>query len=326
MKLTRRTLIQSAAVLGAPALPAWSQTALPETARIIVGFPPGGPTDAFARRVAEKLRGVLATTVVLDNKPGAGGQLGVLTLKDANPDGNSVLFTPASMITIFPHSYTKLGYKVEDVAPVSVGMFSVHGFGVGPGVPESVKTLADFIVWAKANPDKVSVGNPGAGSMPHLLAGVLGTQAGINVNSIPFAGSGPGIQQLLGGQIAAMSSPMGDYLPHVKTGKLRLLANSSPTRTAFAPDVPTYKELGYNDLVVKEWFGFFLPAKATAATREKVNAVLRTALSQPDLGASVAPNALEVVGNSVREFEAMVKADSEAAGKLVKLLGFKADS
>ena len=320
-----KTSAASAAALSVGALPAWAQ-ALPETARIIVGFPPGGTTDAFARRVAQKLTGVLANNVIVENKPGAGGQLGVLTVKDANPDGLTLLYTPASMITIYPHSYSKLAYKAEDIAPITPGMATVHGFGVGPAVPDSVKNINDFIAWAKANPDKASVGNPGPGSMPHLLAETLSKQASLRVINTPFPGSGPGILQLIGGQISAMSSPVGDYLQHVKSGKLRLLATSGPVRSQFAPDIATYKEQGFGDLVVREWFGFFLPAKATAATREKVNAALRSVLAQKEVVDSVLPLGIEVMSSSVAEFEALVKKDAELAGGMVKALGFKADS
>jgi tripartite-type tricarboxylate transporter receptor subunit TctC len=299
---------------------------LPELSKIIVGFPAGGPTDAFARKMAEKLRGVTAVNVVVDNKPGAGGQVGVLTVKDAAPDGLTMLFTPASMLTVYQHSFSKLGYKSEDVVGVSTGMYVAHGFGVGPAVPESVKSVKEFIEWAKANPDKGSVGNPGQGSMPHLLAGNLAKITGAPLNNIPFAGSAPGIQQLLGGQIAAMCSPMGDYLPHMKTGKLRLLATSGPTRSPFTPDTPTFKEQGYNDLVVKEWFAFFMPAKTPAAIVEKTSAAIRTALSNPEFAASVAQFAFEVSPATPAQLAALWKTDAETAGRLVRAIGFKADS
>lgn len=324
---TRRRFVRSAVALTAAAtLPAARAQTLPEVARIVVGFPPGGPTDVFARRIADKLRGSLAANVVVDNKPGAGGQVGVMNVKDAPADGSVLLYTPASMITIYPHTYSKLGYKPDEVSPVTTGVFVVHGLGVGPAVPESVRTLADFVAWARANPDKASVGNPGAGSMPHLLSATLGRQTGVAINSIPFQGSAPGIQQLLGGQIAAMSSPIGDYLQHVRAGKLRLVATSGPARSAFAPDVPTYRESGHADLVSREWFGFFLPGKAPQAVRERASAALRRALTQPDVIESVKAFGLEVESSSIKEFEDLIRADSEAAGRLVRALGFKADS
>jgi tripartite-type tricarboxylate transporter receptor subunit TctC len=300
--------------------------AVPDQVRIVVGFPPGGPTDTFARRIAQKVTGTLGTAVVVDNKPGAGGQFGVLNMKDSPADGSVYLFTPASMLILFPHTFSKLGYKVDDVAAVSTGIYMPHGFGVGPAVPESVKTLKDFIAWAKANPDKASVGNPGAGSMPHMLSATLAKLSGAPLNNIPFQGSGPGIAQLLGGQISAMSSPLGDYLPHVATGKLRLLAMSGAVRSPFAPNVPTYKEQGYPDLVFREWFGFFLPGKATMAQRERAAAIFKTALAQPDVAESVKQFAMEVVSSTPQQLAEQIKLDTAVAGKMVQITGFKADS
>jgi tripartite-type tricarboxylate transporter receptor subunit TctC len=154
----RRQFIQTsaaAAALGLGVMPAFAQQPLPELLRIIVGFPPGGTTDAFARRVGEKLRGVYANNVIIDNKPGAGGQLGVMTLKNAPTDGMTMLYTPASMLTIYPHSYSKLGYKQDDVTPISIGHSTDHAFAVGPAVPETVTTVKQFVEWAshRGHPD-----------------------------------------------------------------------------------------------------------------------------------------------------------------------------
>ena len=324
----RRQFIQSsvaAATLGLGVLPAFAQSR-PELLRIIVGFPPGGTTDAFARRVGEKLRGVYANNVVIDNKPGAGGQVGVLTLKAAPADGATMLYTPASMLTIYPHSYSKLGYKQDDVTPISIGHSTDHAFAVGPAVPESVTNIKQFIEWAKQNPGKASIGNPGAGSMPHLLAGRLASIANFQITNVPFAGSGPGVPQVLGGQIAGMSSPLGDWIQHIKTGRARLLATSGPIRSTFTPDVPTYKEQGFDELVVREWFGFFMPAGASQAVKDRASTLLRAALIQPDVIAAMQPLAAHVEPTTIAEHQQRLKDDSVLAGKLVQSLGFKADS
>jgi tripartite-type tricarboxylate transporter receptor subunit TctC len=297
-----------------------------ENLRIIVGFPPGGTTDAFARRIGEKLRGAYATNVIVDNKPGAGGQVGVLTLKSSAGDGAHILYTPASMLTIYPHSYSKLQYAQTDVVPLTVGHATDHAFVVGPAVPETIKDLKAFIVWAKANPDKASIGNPGAGSMPHLLAARFAGIAGFQITNVPFPGSGPGIQQVLAGQIAGMSSPLGDWVQHVKTGKVRILATSGAVRSSYVTDVATYKEQGFSELVVREWFGFFMPATASAETQERVSAALRAALNQPDVAAAMAPLAAHVEPCTIAEHVKRMKDDSEMAKKLVTVLNFKADS
>ncbi|MFM7341183.1 MAG: tripartite tricarboxylate transporter substrate-binding protein [Betaproteobacteria bacterium] len=324
----RRQLIQGAAAAGVLSLSpmiARAQARV-ETLRIIVGFPPGGTTDAFARRVGEKLRGTYANTVIIDNKPGAGGQLGVMTLKSAAADGAHILYSPASMMTIYPHSYTRLGYAVSEVAPIGIGHSTDHAFVVGPAVPDSVKNVRDFVEWAKANPGKASIGNPAAGSMPHLLAGRLAMLGSFQITNVPFAGSGPAIPQVLGGQLAGMSSPLGDWVQHHKGGKARILATSGPDRSPYTPDVATYREQGFGELMVREWFGFFAPAGVSEANREALNAALRAAMNQSDIRDFLTPLAAYLEASTTADHSRRLAADSEMARRLVTALGFKADS
>lgn len=325
---TRRQLIQGAAaagVLGIAPLPGLAQTRV-ETLRVIVGFPPGGTTDAFARRVADKLRGTYANTVIVDNKPGAGGQLGVVTLKSAPADGAHILYSPASMLTIYPHSYTRLSYTQADVTPIGMGHSTDHALVVGPAVPESVKNAKDFVEWARANPGKASIGNPAAGSMPHLLAGRLAMLGNVQTTNVPFAGSGPAIPQVLGGQLAGMSSPLGDWVQHHRGGKVRILATSGPERSPYTPEVATYREQGFGELVVREWFGFFAPAGISEATRENLNAALRAAMNQQDMRDFVTPLAAYIEASTAAEHTRRLATDSDMARRLVSALGFKADS
>jgi tripartite-type tricarboxylate transporter receptor subunit TctC len=327
MTTRRQTLIQgaaAAATLGLGHMPSFAQKI--ETLKIIVGFPPGGTTDAFARRVGEKLRGIYATNVIIENRPGVGGQIGVTTLKNSPGDGTVMLYTPASMLTVYPHSYSKLPYALSDVAPITIGHATDHAFVVGSAVPAEVTNLKQYITWAKANPGKVNVGNPGAGSMPHLLAGRFASMAGIESTNVPFPGSGPGIPQVLGGQISSMSSPLGDWVQHVKTGRARILATSGPSRSPFVDNIPTYKEQGFDELVIREWFGFFLPGTASKAVQERASTFLRASLIQPDVVAAMAPLAAHVDPVTIEQHAARLKSDGEFAGRLVKALGFRADS
>jgi tripartite-type tricarboxylate transporter receptor subunit TctC len=312
-------------VLGIAPLPGLAQTRV-ETLRVIVGFPPGGTTDAFARRVADKLRGTYANTVIVDNKPGAGGQLGVVTLKSAPADGAHILYSPASMLTIYPHSYTRLSYTQADVTPIGMGHSTDHALVVGPAVPDSVKNAKDFVEWARANPGKASIGNPAAGSMPHLLAGRLAMLGNVQTTNVPFAGSGPAIPQVLGGQLAGMSSPLGDWVQHHRGGKVRILATSGPERSPYTPEVATYREQGFGELVVREWFGFFAPAGISEATRENLNAALRAAMNQQDMRDFVTPLAAYIEASTAAEHTRRLATDSDMARRLVSALGFKADS
>jgi tripartite-type tricarboxylate transporter receptor subunit TctC len=326
---TRRAFTQSllgSAALSAFGLPlaAHAQENL-DMARILVGFPPGGTTDTLSRRVADKLRGGYAGNVIVENKPGAGGQIAISTLKTSPADGSALLLTPSSMLSVYPFTYSKLPYTLDDLAPVSVACFFSHGFGVGPAVPASVKTVKDFLAWAKANPDKANYGSPAAGSIPHLTAALLNKITSSNLSHVPYRGSAPGIQDLLGGQISAMCSPVGDYLQHVKSGKLRLLATSGPQRSPFTPDVPTFKEQGI-DISVREWYGFFLPAKATPEARRRAAAYLQPALNSKDLIDSMAQVGMEVQSSTPDQLAAWMKADAEQWRGFVKEIGFRADS
>jgi tripartite-type tricarboxylate transporter receptor subunit TctC len=306
------------------ALPAHAQSL--DLAKILCGFPPGGTSDAISRRVADKLRGQYAANVIVENKPGAGGQIAITLLKDSPADGSTMLLTPSSMLSIYPYVYKTLPYKpLEDVQPVSLVSYFNHAFGVGPAVPASVKTLKDFLAWAKANPDKANYGSPGAGSMPHLIVALLGKLAGQELRHVPYRGSAPGIQDLLGGQISAMSSPVGDYLPHLKSGRLRLLAISGQNRSPFVPDIPTYRQQGF-PITVREWYGMFLPRKASPETARRAAAYLQTALAQQDLVSTMAQVGLEVQSSSASELGDLLRSDAEEWRRIIKQIGFTAES
>ena len=328
--MQRRQFTQAAAaaaVLGAfPATHLKAQGMI-DTLRIIVGFPPGGTTDAFARRMAEKLRGVYASNVVVENKPGAGGQIGVSTLIASPADGTSVLFTPGSMITIYPHTYPKLPYKVSDVLPISTGLYTAFGLGVGPAVPASVTNVKELIAWVKANPTMGNYGTPGAGSMPHMVAALLDKAAGTEMKQVAYRGSGPAIIELLGGQLPIFSSPIGDYLQHLPSGKLRLLAVSGKQRSRYAPNVPTYVEQGFPELDMEEWFGFFMPAKTPIAIATRMSEALKTLIPAKDVADFAAPIGLQpTASSSLDDFAKTVKSDSELWGRYVKRIGFTAES
>lgn len=296
-----------------------------DLARIVSGFPPGGTVDVLARRVADKLRGNYAANMVVENKPGAAGQIGVITVKDATPDGSTLLLTPSSMLSIYPFTYPRLQYRLEDVAPVSVGAYINHGLAVGPGVPESVTTLKDFLAWARANDVKANFGSPGAGSMPHMIGVLLGKSAGVDLKHIPYRGTVPGVQDLLGGQISSFCGPIGDYIPHVRTGKLRVLAISGKTRSPFLPESPTLRELGH-PLTVREWYGFFLPGKARPEVVRRAAAYLQPALAQPDLVEYGKQFGLEIQSSTAPALADLLRADADEWRGLIRQVGFTAES
>lgn len=329
--ITRRRFSQLSAAMLPPlgsARAAWAQVAketIPDVARIISGFPAGGTADALARRVGDRMRGQYAGAVLVDNKPGAGGQIGILNLRESLADGTSLLITPSSMLSIYPYTYPKLRYTLDDVAPVSLGAMFDHGLAVGPGVPESVRTLADFLAWLHANPKSANYGSPGAGSMPHMVGVLLGQFTKIDMRHIAYRGTVPGVQDLLGGQIPAFWGPIGDYLQHSKGGRLRVLAIAGAKRSPFLPQVPTLTELGH-PLQVSEWYGFFLPGKASPDTIKRASQALQAALVHPDVVDYGKQYGLEVKPSTAAQLAQMLRADADQWHGLIKQTGFTAES
>jgi tripartite-type tricarboxylate transporter receptor subunit TctC len=319
--------IGSVAALGALApLSALAQAL--DQIKIMYGFPAGSAGDSVARRVAEKMGGTpySKNPGFVENKPGAGGRIAVESLKAATADGSVLTLAPVSALAVYPHIYPKLSYQPSDVQPVSIGAIMFHGLAVGPMVPAEVKTLKDFLAWAKANPGQASYGTPGAGSMPHLLGALLGLRAGVDLKHVPYRGTVPSITDLVGGQVAAAVNPSGDYLQYMKTGRVRVLATSGKKRSPFLPDVPTFTELGYPDVTSEEWFGFYAPAKIPAATLASANAAINQALSDKSVIDALALVGLVAHGSSVQDMAADQKAEFERWGPLVKQIGFTAES
>lgn len=294
-----------------------------ESVRVLCGYPAGGTTDAVSRRVADKLQSsAYAKLALVENKAGASGRIAIEELKRSPADGSVMLLTPASAISLFPHVYKELGYRVEDVAPVSTACRIAFGLGIGPAVPASVKTLADFLAWARAHPAWAHYGSPGAGSPPHFLGAMLGKDAGVDLRHVPYRGSAPGIQDLLGGQVAAMTSPIGDYLPHLKEGRLRLLATSGATRSRFAPDVPTYAEQGLKRLVMSEYYEFFLPGRALPEVVRRAAEAVGAAVSSPDVVDAFARLGLDAMASTPAELAQMIRSESAQWGPIVRQVGF----
>lgn len=326
--MQRRTFVQAAAGATALAalhpLAALAQVAQP---KIYYGFPAGSAGDNLARRVADKLGGTAyaRTNAVVENKPGAGGRIALELLKGSPADGSVLTLAQASALTIYPHVYTKMNYAMEDFAPISIGAQMIFALAIGPLVPESVKTLKDFVAWAKANPEKSSFGSPGAGSMPHFVGSLFGINAGITFQHVPFRGSLPAVNDAVGGQIAACVTPTGDSLAHAKAGKLRILAVSAPKRVA-DPDAPTFAEQGYPEIVAEEWFGFFAPAKTPASVLSAANTAIRTALNDPAIVSGLASIGLVAAGSSAQDMRNSLDSEFKRWGPLVKKVGFTAES
>lgn len=328
MSISRRQMIQSAgasALLAGIGQQVFAQSL--ETVKVVTGFTAGGTSDTICRRVADKLRTGYAKNAVVENKTGAGGQIAIQAMKGAPADGSVILQTPMSMLGIYPHIYKKLPYDpVADVSPVSLGCTFDFGFAVGPSVPASVKSVPEFLAWCKANPGQANFGSPAAGSVPHFIGTLLGRSAGVDLKHVPYRGTQPAILDMIGGQLPAVSGPVGEFTQHVAAGKCRLIGTSGARRSKFAPTVATFTEQGLKDMAFNEWFGFYLPAGAAPAVVQRLNAALRSALAAPDVVDGLAAMGLEAASSSPAELAAMLKTDTERWGPLVKAIGFSADA
>ena len=294
--------------------------------RLLVGFPAGGSVDTTARRIAESWRGKLAETILVEQKVGAGGRIAIAALKDAAPDGQTLLVSPSSMFTIYPHAYRKLAYNpATDVTPVAPLALSTCGFGVGPMVPATVKTLAQFADWVKANPDKGAYASPAAGAMPHFLGNQFERAAGLKLTHAPYRGAAPGMQDLMGGQIASGCFSIGDFLPHLPSGRVRLLGVTDKARSRFAPDVPTFEEQGFKGIVGVESYGVFAPARTPAAQVEKLADLARAAVRDPVVIEALAKLGFEPLSLGSADYAARLAAERDYWGPVVKASGFTSD-
>lgn len=330
----RREFIQatvSAAVLGSTAFQrAWAQSGQPiDQVKVLYGFPPGSAGDICARRVAEKFAGSSYTKNqgVIDSKPGAGGQIALNLLKSAPADGSVLAMTPFSCISLYPHIFKNLQYKpFEEFVPVGTSSMIHHGLAVGPMVPASVKNVKDFVAWAKANPAQASYGSPAAGSTPHFIGALLGLNQSFEFKHVPYRGSVPGVTDVVGGQIACMFTPHGDFIANHKAGKMRILATSGKTRSPFVPDVATFAEQGFPELTVEEWFGFYAPAKTPVAVIAAANQAINAALGDKSVQDSLQVVGLIPFGGTPSDQLKSSQVEFERWGPLIKRIGFTVDS
>ena len=327
--LNRRQILTNVAVAALAGLAgtrhAFAQL-VQKTARIVVGFPAGGTTDVLARVLADKLRGSYAPTVLVDNRAGAAGRIALTNVNGGDVDGSAVFLTPCSLLFIYPHVYKKLGYDpVQDFAPVTTIARGDFAFSVGLMVPESVKTLADFVAWAKANQKQAFFASPAAGATPHFVGVMFAQAAGIELTHATYRGDAPGIQDLLGGQVASSVNNIGVVLPHLKSGKLRVLATSGTKRSPFTPNVPTFAEAGFKDVQAQEWFGLVMPSKVGKPVVDGFAKAVEDVIKQPEVAQKFGEFSFEPVALKTAEFTALLKSERERWEKVVKASGFKLD-
>jgi tripartite-type tricarboxylate transporter receptor subunit TctC len=299
--------------------------AINKPVRIIVGFPAGGGTDTIARILAERLRGPYASTVLVENKPGASARLAVEYVKNAEPDGSVVLFTPDFPLTIYPHSFKSLSYdSVRDFTAIAPAAKSMLTYNIGPAVPESVKTLAAFVEWCKANPAKAAYATTSAGGTPHFVGMMLASEARVSMTAVHYRGGAPALQDLLGGHVPAAVNPISESLPFARAGSLRILAVTGSKRSTFLPDVPTMAEAGYK-VISDSWLGVLGPAKMPVEIVNALSSAIGEAVKVPQMIESLAKVGNEPTFQSPADFAATLKADIARWGPVVKASGFVAE-
>jgi tripartite-type tricarboxylate transporter receptor subunit TctC len=304
-----------------------STTPLPiNQLRILCSGPAGSIPDIVARRVAEQLTRQYPQGAIVDNRPGAAGQIAVNALKAAVPDGSTVLLAQGAVATVYPYLYTKLAYDpIADLQPISMAGEMTLALALGPAVPNSVTNLEEFIVWMRANPKLANVASPGTGTLPHLLEVMLFREANVPWQHVVYAGGPPAMIDLLGGQVAALVLPEGLFRQHKATGKLRVLATSGAERSTYFPDVPTFVEQRYRNLIVREWFAFFMPARVPTNTITAVSQTLQVALVRPDLSAAFADSGMVAVSSTPAVLAARIAQEQRYWQPILLATGVKAE-
>jgi tripartite-type tricarboxylate transporter receptor subunit TctC len=295
-----------------------------KTLKVLVGFPPGGSIDIVSRVLAEKMKDELKSNIVIENKAGAGGRVAADLLKASPADGSVVMITPVVVPVLAPLVFSKLNYNpATDFAPVG----HVCNFNFALSVPASlpVKNVAEFVAWLKANPQKANFGSPAPGSLPHFFGEMLSREAKADMVHVPFAGGAALMNALMGGQVSAGIDVLLEALEAHRSGKVRIIATSGDKRSAVLPDVPTFKESGYPNIVASGWFAMYAPAKTPTASIEAINRALNKALANPEVLDRFGKLALEAGGGSAADLTKLEQASTARWAPVVKATGFRAD-
>jgi tripartite-type tricarboxylate transporter receptor subunit TctC len=289
------------------------------TAHILTGFSPG-LQDAMARLVAGQMSDY-AEAIVVETRPGAAGRIAVEAVKSADADGSVMLFGPLGFMILFPHIYKTLRYQPRDFTPVAIVASAPAFLTVGPKVPAEVTTVAEFVVWCRANPKLATYGTPGVGTTLHFLGTMLGRSAGFEFLHVPYQGTGA-IQDMLKGVIAAAVMPIGSALGLVQSGHLRALATTGPRRSPFVPGVPTVREAGYPSLEDLTWFAFFVPARTPASIVVKLNTAIQAAMRTDEVKTGMAKLAVEPDSIAMGDFARLISSESDRWKAIVEATGF----
>ena len=292
--------------------------------KLIVPFAPGGSADLVGRLMAEELRAELGQPVVVENRPGAGGNIGGEHVAKAAPDGYTLLLAAAGPIVVNPSLYAKMSFDpMKDLAPITLVERDHNLMAVNASLP--VKNVREFIAYAKANPTKVTFGSPGNGTPAHLGGELFNQMAGTSMTHVPYKGSGPAVSDLVAGQITVMIDNMPALLPQVQGGRLRALGVASETRASGAPDIPTVSESGLPGFTVTAWKGHMAPAATPKPIIARLHDASVKALAKPAIRKRLVELGAEPAGTTPEEFGTLIARDTKSWAALVKSTGARID-
>ena len=317
-----RAVIVAYAMALTPALAAEPFPAKP--AHLVVPFPPGGPLDAIGRAIAQKLTEAWGQGVVVENKPGAGGNIGADYVAKSAPDGYTVVMGALSTHAVNPSLYAKMPYDAQkDFAPITLVAVTPNVLVVNPSLP--VHSVKELIEYAKANPGKLSFGSGSNGSAGHLAGELFKVDTGTDMVHVPYKGAAPAMQALLAGDTQLMFDNLASAMAQVKAGKLRALAVTTAQRSKLAPDLPTMAEAGVPGFDISTWFGLLAPAGTPPAVIEKWNVDVTKILSAPEMRERLAAQGAEAAPDSPAEFAQFIARELAKYAPIVKASGAKVD-
>ena len=321
MKHHSKRLLLAALSLCCP-LAALAQAYPTKSIRVIVGFAPSGGTDIAARTLSQKLAETLGQSIVIDNRPGAGGTIGNALAATAPPDGYTLLMTANGPHAIAPSLYASLPYDIfKDYASISLVATNPYVLLVHPSLPAT--SVKEFIAWLKANPNQANFSSAGNGTPAHLAGELFKAMASVSMTHVPYKGAAPALTGLMGGQVNVLFSEMLTAAPHLKSGKVRALAVTTSTRTAFLPDLPTISETGLAGYDVSVWYGLLAPAGTPKAIIARLNSEVVHALQTQDVKERFSNMGSTASSSTPAEFDALIKRDYEKWARVIKSAGIK---
>ena len=325
--LSRRKLLAGAAATLASTLPLpLHAQARGDGYRILCGYPPGGPADLIGRKLAERLAERTGLPAVVENKVGGAGRVAVAELLKGDANGLTVLITPASVLTMYPHLYRQLGYDAfADLAPLGTLAATSFALAAGPAVPDTVQNLNDLVRWGRTQA-AVACGNSGAGSMQHFLALLLARESGLPITHVPYRGGAPSMQAVAGGEVALAIGTESAARALTQAGRTRVLATTGAQRSPLYPQASTFAEHGWPALRMREWFGAFVAGRTATAAVERAAAHVRAMAEDPAIRETWERQSLLADQLSAAELREAIRREHGFWGPVIRESGFTADA